>query len=498
MAIEVRKPTANTVDVGVGMTSPAQAYDTTTGGDETTAASAYNAVDFTHRFHTWQTTSETYSALTLYCKWGTSGGFSDDTFGIEYTLDGSTWGNWLVAVGVHNDANYQQASAVLSPGQNLSLIEVRIVFDKIGGGDKDTVSISDIWTEGTYTGGVTVTPSPATCISKSIAPTVIKGSLILTPSASTTIAKSINPTVIEGGGVLVTPSASTAIAKSIAPTILNNVFLPIPETGGLYVNGMDGTISDWDSEFDDGLFKLIPQWSANKKHGQFSLKHHYEGTAGRRCYVYKNFTSQASECWARLWIYIPSSFVTSSYIQLFQIADEATALGRFSYDKNYDSGNGRWICDFGGSWEWTTTNRAQDTWHELIIKWTPSQVLYYVDGSLVETVNKDTSANDANRLYIGETFAEHSTGGYILSDSLRVSATAIEPFSFSLKAQAIAKSVNPTTVLGSTSVTPSASTCIAKSIAPTVVNNVWLPAETVTALVNDEGNPVIGGCLLKL
>jgi len=152
MANEIRKPSANTADIGTAMSNPGQAYDTATGGDETTNADWNNVADSTHRFHTWQTTVETYTALTLYCKWSGTTGYANDTWGIEYSLDGgSSWGNWLLPMGPNGNAVIQQASAVLSADQVLSDIEVRIVYDRLTSPDNEQQYIWDIWTDGVYT-----------------------------------------------------------------------------------------------------------------------------------------------------------------------------------------------------------------------------------------------------------------------------------------------------------------------------------------------------------
>ena len=155
MAQEIRKPTANTVDVGITLNNPLQAYDTATGGDETTNADWYNPTDSTHRFHTWQTTVETYTALSLYIKWSGTTGFADDIWGIEYSLNGGgSWGLWLLPMGANGNVVIQTESVGLATDQILSDIEVRIVYDRTGGGDKEDTYIWDIWTDGTYTAGL--------------------------------------------------------------------------------------------------------------------------------------------------------------------------------------------------------------------------------------------------------------------------------------------------------------------------------------------------------
>lgn len=147
---EYKKPTNHT-DVSV-WTNPGQCYDTSTPGDETTEGNLYNAVsnDPSITFHTWDTKGQTYAATTLKVKWKTSGGFTDDTFAIQYTKDGSTWLD-LVAMGVHNETTIQTSPASLDANQDLTQVQVKVAFVKSGGPDKDYIYIYDIWTEGTYT-----------------------------------------------------------------------------------------------------------------------------------------------------------------------------------------------------------------------------------------------------------------------------------------------------------------------------------------------------------
>jgi len=152
MANEIRKPTASTGDSGIIMSNPGQAYDTATGGDETTNADWYNVADSTYRYHTWQTPIEVYTALTLYVKWSGTTAYDNDIWGIEYSLNGGgSWGNWLLAMGPNGNAAIQTESAILANDQILSDIEVRIVYDRVGGGDKEYQYIWDIWTDGVYT-----------------------------------------------------------------------------------------------------------------------------------------------------------------------------------------------------------------------------------------------------------------------------------------------------------------------------------------------------------
>ncbi|MBZ9569823.1 hypothetical protein KJA16_02805, partial [Patescibacteria group bacterium] len=152
-ATEVKKPTTSTLDLGTAFTNPGNAYDLPdTGGDESTNADQYNAVTSIYRWHTWATKGQTsYTATVLKVKWDTSGGFTDDHFAIEATKDGTNWNLVLVADGVHNETTIQTAQVSLDTDQDLTQVQVRVNFVKVGGGDKDSLYIYDIWTEGTYT-----------------------------------------------------------------------------------------------------------------------------------------------------------------------------------------------------------------------------------------------------------------------------------------------------------------------------------------------------------
>src|SRR4030043_670630 len=154
--IEVKKSTLYT-DADTSWTNPGQCYDTATAGDETTEGNIYNAIDADPdiTFHTWQTKGQTYTATTLKVKWKTSGGFSVDRFGIQYTKNGGT--NWTdpVVLGVHNETTIQVATVSLDVNQDLTQVQVKVLQDRVGGADKDYVYIYDIWTEGTYA------PTPA-------------------------------------------------------------------------------------------------------------------------------------------------------------------------------------------------------------------------------------------------------------------------------------------------------------------------------------------------
>ncbi len=146
---ECRKPTSYT-DPDGDATNPSNAYDGDC-GDESTYADELidqNPGDEII-FHTWQTTSYTYTSLTLYVKYTTSG-FSDDLWCIYYSTDGGSSWNELVACNSNNYASIQTASVSLSASQDLSQLQVKVYGDKTKGPDNGHVHIYDVYTLGTY------------------------------------------------------------------------------------------------------------------------------------------------------------------------------------------------------------------------------------------------------------------------------------------------------------------------------------------------------------
>ena len=150
MAIEIRKPTAFT-DL-VGYTNPGQAIDVATGDDRTTAATRTPVVTASPSitFHTFLGAGFTYTALKLVVNY-TVTGLVDDTLAIEYSIDGGS--NWLQlrAPSATNAATIIPISASLNIAQDLTQLQVDLDFAKTSKPDYPTISIFDIWTEGTYT-----------------------------------------------------------------------------------------------------------------------------------------------------------------------------------------------------------------------------------------------------------------------------------------------------------------------------------------------------------
>jgi len=147
------------------------------------------------------------------------------------------------------------------------------------------------------------------------------------------------------------------VSDVVTAELLVNVPPFVAESGGLEVVNLEtGDLTEFDSTFDDGLFELRVNYDA-KRHGFYGLEHHYEGTVGRRCYGRKDFTPQASEVWFRGAIYLDSTFNTASYLTLTALNADAVLLSKFSYDFNFDSGNGRWIIFTSLTWTDDTTIR---------------------------------------------------------------------------------------------------------------------------------------------
>lgn len=150
MAIEVKKPTAFN-DISIIWSNETNAYDTITAGDETTYTDTAAVGDFAPaiEFTTWATKGETYTATVLKLKWDCLVAQTDDTWGIEYTKDGSNWYDLLV-MGNNQSTVITTAEIALDSNQDLTLVGVRVNTDQLKGADGHTIRIYDIWTEGTY------------------------------------------------------------------------------------------------------------------------------------------------------------------------------------------------------------------------------------------------------------------------------------------------------------------------------------------------------------
>lgn len=152
MATEIRKPT-NYSDPTNSFTDEINCYDTTTAGDTTTYGYTYNSTTSTPVVDliSWQTTTFSYSALTLNVKWNTSGIYTDDTFEFLYSTNGGSSWSTLLANNVYNNTSIVTTSVALSTSTDLSQLQFRMNFTRVGGGDIDYTYIYDVWTSGGYT-----------------------------------------------------------------------------------------------------------------------------------------------------------------------------------------------------------------------------------------------------------------------------------------------------------------------------------------------------------
>lgn len=190
MANEYKKPTA--WDVTTSVTSPGNAYDTTTAGDTTTAATRSVTgnvtanVTATHILQTWASPGQTYTALTLNMRanYTTSDltafealEIEDGSVDVYYSTDNGSnwtlWESWSTSVngttsGAHN------LTPINVYGIALSALRVRFILTAYKGtkvqickfddfcmydgtpfpsGGYAQIDIYDVWTDGTYTAG---------------------------------------------------------------------------------------------------------------------------------------------------------------------------------------------------------------------------------------------------------------------------------------------------------------------------------------------------------
>jgi hypothetical protein len=145
------------VDTSTAMPSSYDAAGIPTGSTQTDT-NATRAHQAGRKFLTWQTTSNTYSALTLNINtasvgWLASGGAGNAC--LAYSVNnGSTWTNVICDTG-GSGWPQQTFSISLSASQNLSFLQVAACAQggAIGGGSgSDSVTIFDIWTIGTTSG----------------------------------------------------------------------------------------------------------------------------------------------------------------------------------------------------------------------------------------------------------------------------------------------------------------------------------------------------------
>lgn len=161
MATEVKKPTAHN-DLVELWSNEANAYDTDTAGDETSYADTIAFGDElpSITFSDWAAKGQTYTATVLKVNWSCPVAQDDDTWGIEYTKDGSNWADLLVC-GNNSNAGIVTAEIAVDNDQNLALVGVRVNTDQLKGADGHTIMIYDVWTEGEYEPGAAGAPTGA-------------------------------------------------------------------------------------------------------------------------------------------------------------------------------------------------------------------------------------------------------------------------------------------------------------------------------------------------
>jgi hypothetical protein len=121
-----------------------------TGSSATQTASTLNtSVHTTQRtFSTWQTTTNTYSALTVYVssKYATTAGSGSGY--LYYSTDGGS--NWAV---ISNSTTSQATHSVIITGTALTSLQVITCSLAATSAGTTITTIYDIWTAGTYTTG---------------------------------------------------------------------------------------------------------------------------------------------------------------------------------------------------------------------------------------------------------------------------------------------------------------------------------------------------------
>lgn len=246
--IEIKKPTTFTEGTALLWTNEPNCYDQSgTGGDETTFGyQSLNGDDVPSiRFHTWETKGQTYTATVLKLKWKTSIQTGDDEFGIEYTKNGGSQWNDIVAKGANRSSSYTTAQISLDANQDLTQVEVRVNSDKVKGPDNCDLQISDIWTEGTYTSGGVSVPinqlvSKVTMFAVTVltSATILVGQLtanIIPHSVEVKIGQAVPVNLQTAKIIPYSPTVKTGAKVSI--NLLNTKITPYPVTvaGGISV-----------------------------------------------------------------------------------------------------------------------------------------------------------------------------------------------------------------------------------------------------------------------
>jgi len=150
--MEVRRPTA-----GYAYNTVNSSYTYDASG---TATYSYTPLsNYTTYFHTWQTTSYSYTNTYIKIVYSASG-IVNDTYALAYSTDSTTNANGqcvgtfttLVGPTANNVSQTTIATGDLGASPDMSKFCVRLDTVKSGGADKNAwVYLYDIWSEGTYT-----------------------------------------------------------------------------------------------------------------------------------------------------------------------------------------------------------------------------------------------------------------------------------------------------------------------------------------------------------
>ena len=150
-SLQIKKPTSHADSTG--WTTPARAYNyPDTPGDQSDSGSDSRMPDRDPAilFYNWAAKTETYTAALLKVNWNTNGSYSNDRFALRYTKDGGTSWQDIVPLDLHNETAIQTSTISLDNNQDLSLVQVKVVSDRVGSADPGTLYIYDIWTEGVF------------------------------------------------------------------------------------------------------------------------------------------------------------------------------------------------------------------------------------------------------------------------------------------------------------------------------------------------------------
>ena len=197
--------------------------------------------------------------------------------------------------------------------------------------------------------------------------------------------------------------------------------------GSLYLMDAEtGDTSQFTSTTESGTNTFRADDTA-EDHGTYGFKLALTNSTAT-AYGLKTFTDNDTE-WHRFYIYIdPAIDLNSNYAQLylFKLADGFTTLCDFGIYSQASGTPTKWFFGYKSA-DVSSTNFSTGAWHLIEIKWvrhaSTGGVLLYVDGSLIlSDVNQDTSAEYADRIYVGKTVsygANPDNGNYVYFDDIR-------------------------------------------------------------------------------